>query len=188
MTAKTWIGPIQQSVKDADLSTDRRFLHWMTEVCFESGRFVTLEENLNYSAGRLLEVFPEYFKTLVDAQVYEHHPQMIANRVYANKNGNGPESSGDGWRFHGRGPIQATEYGNYKAFEDATGLPVASHPDLMLTPEMGCRFASWFWRVRKINVAADADDIKEVTRLVNGGYNGLAEREAMLKQFTEAVA
>ncbi len=162
------------------IDTPLRMAHFFAQLAHESN-FKPVSENLNYSASRLLEIFPKYFNSTT-ANQYARKPQAIANRVYANRMGNGNELSDDGWRYRGRGFIQLTGKSNYMAYERASNNKVVSNPDLLLSPSVALDSACWFWQSRNINRFADQDNITEVTKLVNGGTNGLADRIYKLAQ------
>ena len=137
-----------------------------------------MEENLNYSADGLLRVFPKYFTKETAAQ-YACKPEKIANKVYANRMGNGNEASGDGWRFKGRGAIGTTGRDNYKDYADSEFCvgDLMSHPE-WLAQSPGCyKSAMYFWWKNGLNQIADTDDVVKVTKRVNGGINGLAQRQ-----------
>jgi len=141
------------------INTPKRIAAFLAQCGHESGGFVFVTENLNYSASGLVRIFPKYFPDLATAKQYERNPQKIANRVYANRMGNGDEASNEGFKFRGRGILQLTGKDNYFWFGAS----------LDLTP--------WFWETNKLNALADAGDIKLMTKRINGGYIGLADRE-----------
>lgn len=160
------------------ISTPLRFVHFIAQIAHESGEFKSMEENLNYSADGLLRVFPKYFTKETAAQ-YARKPEKIANKVYANRMGNGDEASGDGWRFKGRGAIGTTGRDNYKAYADSEFCvgDLMSHPE-WLAQSPGCyKSAMYFWWKNGLNQIADTDDVVKVTKRVNGGINGLAQRQ-----------
>ena len=134
------------------------------------------EENLNYTAKRLLEVFPKYFKDIKEATLYYGKPQKIANRVYANRMGNGDEASGDGYKYRGRFFIQTTGKDNYKELQRATGIDFSDNPDKHLNEADSLIAALFFWNKNKLNNYADKEDYKTMTKIINGGYNGLQQR------------
>lgn len=175
--AKAWAEPIKKAFAQAELNTPQRQAAFLAQIAVESGQLTRVTENLNYGASALLRTFPKRFDadTVYD---YARFPERIANRAYANRYGNGPESSGDGWRFRGRGPIQITFKDNYRACAEATGIPCLSHPEFLERPEEGAIAAAWYWTSRRINEAADAGDIVEVTRRVNSGLFHLSHRKA----------
>jgi predicted chitinase len=159
-----------------------RLAHFFAQVLHESGCMRYDMENLNYSSDALRRVFGKYFRTKQQADAYARNPEKIANRVYANRMGNGPESSGDGWRFRGRGLIQLTGRKNYTAFAAWIGDDrVLDDPDLV-SAEYAVHSAVFFWDRNDLNRLADRDDIVAVTRRVNGGENGLAHRRELLSK------
>lgn len=149
---------------------------FLAQCGHESAEFTVFIENLNYSSDALLRVFPKYFKDRATADRYARKPQLIANRVYASRMGNGPESSGDGWKYRGRGPIQITGTNNYRAcsrylYGDEKVL--LDDPDILLEKRDGLLAAMWFWETNNLK---GNHDITRVTRIVNGGSNGLQHR------------
>ena len=166
------------------VNTDLRMAHFLGQVMYESGCLDHVEENLNYSAYGLLRTFPKYFNA-VTAQRYAHKPQAIANRVYASRMGNGPESSGDGWRFRGRGLIQLTGRSNYKAYDDSPlcNGDLMSHPEWLSQFPGAVKSALWYWQRNGLSALADKDDTRAVTKGINGGTNGLSDREKMVSRF-----
>lgn len=151
---------------------ERRAMFW-AQLAHESG-LRPIAENLNYSASGLLTTFPKYFNPVTALQ-YARKPQAIANRVYANRMGNGDEASGDGWRFRGRGLIQTT--GRYNYTKLATAIPgVLSDPDILLTDTNAMVAAIQFWTDKGLNVYADRGDLLTCTKIINGGTNGYTDR------------
>lgn len=158
------------------ITTPLRLSHFFAQLHHESG-LKPIEENLRYSAKRLREVFPKYFHTIEMANRYAMKEREIANRVYANRMGNGNENSGDGWKYRGRGFIQLTGKENYTKLSNATGICYVQNPDLLLNEADAMIAALWFWNSRNLNIYADRDDVRAVTLRINGGYNGLKHRE-----------
>ena len=139
-------------------------------------------ENLNYSSDALARVFRKYFSTREEADAYARQPEKIANRVYANRMGNGSEASGDGWKYRGRGLIQLTGRTNYQAFAEWVGDErVLDEPDLV-SSEYAVHSAVFFWDTNKLNTLADKDDVVGLTKRINGGENGLAHRRELLNK------
>jgi predicted chitinase len=167
------------------INTPLRVVHYLAQVFHESGNLRHREENLNYSADGLLKVFPKYFKTRQDAVAYAYRPQAIANRVYANRMGNGSEASGDGWRFKGRGYIGTTGRANYKAYADSEFCKgdLMAHPEWLAQNPGDQKSAMYFWYKNGLNELADRDNVEAVTKRVNGGYNGLANRMYLYRIF-----
>lgn len=169
-----------------NINTHLRLSHFFGQLQHESG-LKPIEENLRYSPKRLLEVFPKYFKSLAEATLYSS-PKSIADRVYANRMGNGDWNSGDGYRFRGRGFIQLTGRNNYTAltkWAKANGIDAdyVSNPDLLLREADALISAIWFWNVNGLNKYADADDILTITKRINGGVNGLQDRKNQTAKF-----
>lgn len=163
--------------------TPLRLAHFYAQLAHESAGFTHLVENLNYNAAALMRTFPKRFFSESTAQAYEHQPERIANRVYSLRMGNGDEASGDGWTYRGRGLIQLTGRDNYKAaskavFNDALWL--VDNPDEAAVPRPACLIAGWYWSANGCNEAADHDDVSKVTKIINGGTNGLEERMRLL--------
>jgi len=158
------------------IDTAKRQAMFLAQIKHESGGMKITEENLNYSASRLLQIFGKYFNRSTASQ-YARNPRAIASKVYANRMGNGSESSGEGWKYRGRGLIQLTGKDNYSSFSRDTGIDVVSNPDYLLTPEGAILSAIWFWNKNDLNSFADKSDIEGSTRRINGGYNGLHERK-----------
>lgn len=157
----------------AGIDTPLRVAHFLSQTCYESGNFAHLEENLDYSAARIAEVWE---RLRPRAEALAHNPEALGNAAYANENGNGNEAGGDGFRFRGRGLLQLTGRYNYGWVGEKAGLDLIGDPDLAATPDGAVRCAIAFWLARAINEAADADDSAKVTRLVNGGTDGLSDR------------
>lgn len=160
------------------IDTPLRVAHFLAQVLHESGLMRVAVENLNYSAPRLRQIFPRYF-TAAQAQVFAGRPEAIGNRVYADRLGNGSESSGDGFRFRGRGLMQLTGKANYRKFAGWLGEDVVAVPD-RVADEFSAHSAVFFWSERALNDLADADDVRAVTKRVNGGFNGLGDRMRLL--------
>jgi len=164
-----------------ELDTPIRLAHFIAQVAHESGAFNYSSENLNYSAKALRSVFGKYFTTDQAADSYARQPEKIANIVYADRMGNGDTDSGDGWRYRGRGLIQLTGKENYRACGLFIEQELLDNPELVAAdPEISVAAACWYWRSRQLNQYADADDIKAITRRINGGYHGLEDRQAYL--------
>ena len=159
------------------LSTLNRRASFLAQCAHESGEFTVVSENLNYSAAGLQKVFGKYFPTPQLAAQYARKPQMIANRVYANRMENGPETSGDGWKFRGRGFIQLTGKRNYRLAGLDLGLKLLDDPDYVSRSPIGAiETALWFWKVNDLNRYADRNDLRGQTIKINGGLNGYEER------------
>ena len=166
------------------INTPLRLAHFFTQIEHESN-LKPISENLNYSAASLKRVFSKYFPTLKIANDYAKNPVRIANRVYANRMGNGDEKSGDGWKYRGRGFIQITGKNNYKSLSEDKGIDYLNNPDKLLNEADSMLSACWFWNKNGLNAFADADNIEEATRRINGGYNGLEHRKKLLIKYKQ---
>ena len=164
-----------------EVNTKLRLAHFFSQISHESG-LKPISENLNYSAQGLMQTFSKYFTTN-DSLLFARKPEKIANRVYANRMGNGDEKSGDGWKYRGRGFIQITGKINYFQLANDTDLDCLKNPDLLLQEANAMISALWFWNKAGLNKLADKNDIKGITRKINGGYNGLAHRQELLKKY-----
>lgn len=191
--AAAFLAPLQTAVREADLSTSDRLCMFLAQVAHESAEFTRLTENLNYSAKALVATWPSRFydgacrprRDLGKAYAPEfaRRPRAIADLVYANRNGNGPTESGDGWRYRGRGLIQITGRGNYGACSVALYGDLDTllrDPQRLAQPLDAARSAAWFWRAHHLNTLADAGNFPGVTRRINGGLHGQDRREALL--------
>ena len=165
-----------------------RAAHFFAQTAHESGNFKAFSENLNYGAKGLRGIFGKYFPTDALARAYERQPQKIANRVYANRMGNGDEASGDGWKYRGRGPLQLTGKNNYRAFGRYIGREqeILDNPDLVAT-ELGFESALWFFDANKLWSICDQGindaAILALTKRINGGTHGLEDRKAKTKKY-----
>lgn len=179
-----WFHALDEILPEYEINTPQRVAAFLAQCAHESGNFKFLKENLNYKAESLLKVFPKYFKTIDEARAYEKKPEKIANRIYGNRMGNGDESSGDGFRYCGRGLIQLTGKENYSWFAASLEIPVEEASEYLETFEGAVQSACWFWETNSLNVQADAGDIKLMTRKINGGYIGLEDR---IKHYNHAL-
>lgn len=155
----------------------RRVAGFLAQIAHESGGFNAVVENLNYSAKGLMGTFKKYFPTEELAKQYERQPQKIANRVYANRMKNGDEASGDGFKFRGRGLIQLTGRDNYTKFAEALDMSIEDTIAYLETPNGAVASAGWFWDNNKLNQYCDKDDFVTLTKRINGGTIGLADRQ-----------
>lgn len=174
-TADDWADTFARVMYDTRWSDERDLPNFLGQVVHESGRLETLQENLSYSADRLMTVWPKRFPTRDSALPFARNPRALANRVYNGRMGNvGPD---DGWRYRGRGLIQLTGRDNYALAESLTGLPVLSSPDLLLQQEPALRVSVAWWEAEVPDAALG--DSARVTRAVNGGTHGLDERRRL---------
>jgi len=172
-----WLMYINRLAPNYGIDTDLRMIGFLSQSIFESNQFNDLFENLNYSAKRLREVWPKRFPSVSFALQYERNPQKIANYVYANRMGNGDETSGDGWKFRGRGVKQLTGRNNYTAFANCIGKTVDEAAVYAGTKEGAIETACWFWKENNLSRFADKQDVVGLTKAINGGLNGLSQRE-----------
>ncbi len=185
------IAMIPETAAKFQIDSPLRLAHFLAQCGHESGGFRIAAENLNYSAKGLRGIFGKYFKTDAEAAAYERKPEKIANKVYASRMGNGAESSGDGFKFRGRGFIQLTGRDNYTAFGKSIGVDIANNPDLVGS-EYKLLSAAWFWSKNGLNKLADggASDavVTSITKRVNGGTIGLADRIKHFKEYYHLLA
>jgi len=185
------IGQIPEVMEKFAVNTPLRLAHFLAQCGHESGGFRLTQENLNYSAKGLMGIFKKYFPTLALANAYQRQPQKIANRVYASRMGNGPEASGEGYKFRGRGYIQLTGKQNYTAFDASVPESIVDNPDLVAT-KYPLASAAWFWNKNGLNKIADegATDavVTKVTKRVNGGTIGLPDRIKHFKEYHKLLA
>jgi putative chitinase len=164
------------------INSPERVAGFVAQCAHESSDFRTLEENLNYSADRLRVVFPKYFRS-VDPAPFARNPEKLANYVYMDVNRTpagalGNTQPGDGWRFRGRGIKQLTGRANYTAFGRTVNMTAEQAEEYVATPKGAIESACWFWSTRNLNAFADKKDIVGMTRVINGGNIGLADRKA----------
>jgi len=182
-TAAVWAQPLDDACRKFGITTPARLSAFLAQVGHESDSLRRLVENVNYRADGLLRVWPSRF-TAQTAAEYARQPERIANKVYGGRMGNGPEATGDGWRYRGRGPIQVTGKANYESIGELIqrAVPTAPDfvidPDLMLEPRWGALAAAAYWDSHDLNELADAGQFERLTKRVNGGLIGWADRKA----------
>ena len=172
-----WCDVLNVLMPKYDIDSPQRIAAFIAQCSHESGHFEKLIENLNYGITGLVSTWPKRFTTKEQANKYTRQPEMIANYVYANRLGNGDESSGDGWKYRGRGLIQLTGKYNYQKFADAVGMDLEQVTRYLETKQGAAEAACLFWKNNKLNSYADVGDIRGMTKVINGGYIGLPERE-----------
>jgi len=186
---QVWADAMAEVFPTYEINTPQRIAAFLAQCGHESGGWTVFEENLNYSAQGLNGVFKKYFPTIESAQSYARQPEKIANKIYANRMGNGPEESGEGYKYRGRGPIQLTGKANYTAFAKAMfddWQNVVDNPDwVTFDKDFALMSAIWFWNSHNLNHYADIADIKQMTKIINGGYIGLDDR---IKHYNECIA
>lgn len=183
------VNELESVMREFDISNPFRLAHFLAQTAHESGNFKHVRENLNYSAEGLLRTFPKYFDKTT-APLYARKPEMIANVVYESRMGNGNRNTGDGWRYRGRGYLQLTGRTNYKSFGDFIGVDLTKDPDLVAT-KYALTSAGWFFEMRKLWKICDQgvgdEVIVRVSKLINGGTIGLADRRSKTKVFTDLL-
>lgn len=169
-------------LEEKGINTPLRLAHFMAQIEHESG-LKPISENLNYSSKGLSKTFKKYFPNPIIANKYAKQPEKIANRVYANRMGNGNEVSGEGWKYRGRGFIQITGKENYFRLANDTDLDCFKNPDLLLEEANAMVSALWFWNLKGLNALADKDDIIGITKKINGGNIGLSHRKQLFEKY-----
>jgi putative chitinase len=169
------------------ITTPARMAAFIAQVGHESGQLTAVVENLNYSAQALQVTWPSRFSA-EQAAACARQPEKIANIAYASRMGNGAPGSGDGWKYRGRGLIQVTGKANYQKCGDALGLDLIAQPELLEQPANAAMSAAWFWSANGLNPLADAGDLHAITRKINGGLNGYADRAAIYARALKVLA
>jgi len=172
-----WHHALSQLLPDYEINTPQRIAAFIAQCAHESGGFIFLTENLNYKAASLRKIFGKYFTDDATAAAYEKKPEKIANRIYANRMGNGDEASGDGYKYRGRGLIQLTGKTNYTWFAASLEISPEEAAEYTQTFEGAAQSACWFWETNKLNQWADKGDIEKMTKIINGGTIGLEDRK-----------
>lgn len=185
-----WYEVLSKLLPEYNINTPKRIAAFLSQCIHESGEFTILVENLNYTLPTLRKVFPKYFPNDNIALLYINKPnkqEAIANRVYANRMGNGDEASGDGFRYRGRGLIQITGKNNYQSFADSVESNINVIPDYLETFEGAVQSACWFWESNNLNRFADVGDIVGLSKAINGGLNGLDRRLTLYKKVSQII-
>jgi len=202
--AERWLPHVQKALARFGIESEKQVAAWLAQTAHESGGYTMLVENLNYRATTLAACWPNRFAemgpdkkpkrtekgALIPTKVAESiagKPELIANMVYSKRMGNGPAESGEGWLYRGRGLKQLTGKDNVRRFSEAMGVDCVSNPDLLLEPEYAALSAAWFWSVNKCGPLADADDFVGLTKKINGGTIGLADREKRYKSVLASI-
>ena len=180
-----WLEPLNGTFQKYDVNTPKRQAAFIGQCAVESANFTRLQENLNYSAQRLTQVWPSRFPNINMAESYAHNPEKLADFVYAGRMGN--LQDGDGWKFHGRGLIQLTGRENYANCGSGVGVDLIDNPDLLLTPKYAALSAGWFWNKKGLNTLADSQEYGAMTRRINGGLTGLDERIAKITKALQVL-
>ena len=171
-----------------EIDTPIRFAHFLGQLAHETGGFKYMqEERFSYSGGRLWSLFRNRFHDEAEAQLFAGQPEKIANRIYAGRMGNGDESSGDGWRYRGRGILMLTGRSNYHEMSGRIGIDLISDPDSAVDPEVSLAIAAVWWADHKVNELADADDVAKITRRLSGGTQNLQARAGLVARAKAVV-
>ncbi len=198
-----WIDAIVAVFQEFEINTPQRIAAFIAQTSHESGGYTMLFENLNYRAATLAACWPSRFAVLgadkkpikkdgklvptAVANSIAGKPELIANMVYSSRMGNGPAESGEGWKFRGRGLKQLTGKDNYTRCGQSLGIDLVSNPDLLLEPIYAARSAGWFWKVNKLSDYADKGDLEGMTKKINGGLIGIAERKAKYEKCLASI-
>lgn len=190
--ADEWADPLNLAMTSRAITTPARVAMFLATILYESNGLLHLVENLNYSAKAILRVWGSRF-TPQEAADFAMRPERIANRAYSNRNGNGDEDSGDGWRYIGRGPPQLTGRANYAAAERACGFPLLAQPELLEGPPAGACVSAWFWAINGCNDYADDGDFDSTQGIVNRGdadklADNMTGRRDWLRKVQAAIA
>ena len=184
--AETWLAPLSASMRRFDIQSGPRAAAFLAQVIYESDGLTPLSENLHYSARRLVAVWPTHFYLPPDvspgrndASEFVNRPEALANLIYANRMGNGPPESGDGWRYRGRGLIQLTGRSNYSRATHSLGIDLINDPDLLFLETHAATLAGWYWSMTNCNTLADLgseSSFEAITIAINGQLTGIDER------------
>ena len=186
--ALSWFVPLTYFLPKYQITTVIRIAAFLAQTAHESNGYTAVEENLNYSAEGLTKTFKKYFPTTESTVGYARNPPAIANKVYANRMGNGDEESQDGWAYRGRGLIQLTGANNYTAFGAVINKLPKDVIAYMSTKEGAVHSACWFWDTNKLNTYADVGDITGMTKRINGGQTGLDDRIARYNKAVQVLS
>jgi len=198
-----WIDAIVSVCQEFEINTPQRIAAFIAQTSHESGGYTMLSENLNYRAATLAACWPNRFAVLgpdkkpkkengklvptAVANSIAGKPELIANLVYSSRMGNGPAESGEGWKFRGRGLKQLTGKDNYTRCGQSLGLDLVGNPDQLLEPMAAARSAGWFWKTNHLSDYADKGDLEGMTKKINGGLIGIAERKAKYEKCLASV-
>jgi putative chitinase len=185
--AGVFVSALNAAMSKYQITTPARAAAFIAQVGHESAQLTAVVENLNYSAQALQATWPSRFSADV-AKACARQPEKIANIAYASRMGNGAPGSGDGWKYRGRGLIQVTGKANYQKCGDALGLDLITSPELLQEPANAAMSAAWFWYANGLNALADSGDLQAITRKINGGLTGYADRAAIYERALKVLA
>lgn len=197
--ASRWAVPLTQAAQMYQINTPKRWAHFLAQIAHESASFRRLVESMNYSPEGLASTWPSRFAAATrpnalalelgrrhgEAAVPLERQKQIARTVYGGRMGN--YLPDDGWNYRGRGAIQLTGRENYQAASNATGLDLVSHPEILERPEAASLVAAWFWQRNGLNEKADAGEVTQITRRINGGLVGIEDRRSRLALASAAL-
>ena len=184
--AETYVDALNSATAAHGIDNPLRMAHFLAQLFHESGGLRHVVENMNYSADGLMKIFRRHFHNHAEAETYARKPEKIGSKVYGGRMGNGDEASGDGYRYRGRGLIQLTGKNNYRAFSQWVGEDVVANPD-MVSEKYAVHSAVFFWETNALSALADTDDLRAITRRINGGLNGFADRRELLEKAKAAL-
>jgi len=185
--ATLWLDHLNNAMAAQDINNPMRMAAFLAHVAVESGELRTVVENMNYSVDRLMAVWPARFPTAEIAAPFAHDPMKLGNFVYANRLGNGPPSTGDGFRYRGRGLLQATGKDHYLEASTALNVDLVATPELLEKPELAAKEAAWWWKKRGLNPIADAGQFRQSTIIINGALTGFSDRVAFWRRALAAL-
>lgn len=198
-----WLDAVVETCVEFEINTPKRIAAFLAQTAHESGGYTMLTENLNYKAATLAACWPNRFAVLgADKKPVKENgklvptavansiagkPELIANLVYSSRMGNGPAESGEGWLYRGRGLKQLTGKFNYTKCSEGLGVDLVTNPDLLLEPLYAARSAGWFWKTNNLSAFADSGDMEGMTKKINGGLIGIADRKARYEKVLAAM-
>lgn len=178
----------QDCLPDFGVDTPKKIAHFLAQICHESGGFKIAIENMNYSAKRMTQVWPKRFPTVAAASPYAHNPQKLANYVYANRMGNGSPSTGDGFRFRGRGLLQITGREMYRSVGQLCDIALEDHPEIAEHFDNALRIAGGAWKFDRLDKLSENASVEAYTQRINGGQIGIAERKKLFSKVKKLLS
>jgi len=185
--ATRWLDHLNNAMAAQDINNPMRMAAFLAHVAVESGELNVVEEKMSYSVERMMAVWPKRFPTPEIAAPFAHNPEKLGNFVYANRLGNGPPNTGDGFRYRGRGLLQATGKDHYREASAALNVDLIATPELLEKPELAAKEAAWWWKKRGLNPVADAAQFRNSTIIINGGLTGYDDRVAFWRRALAAL-
>ena len=184
---KVWIDAFKLFFEKYKINSFKRVAAFVSQTAYESSDYKCVIENLNYSRNNLMMLFPKHFNNQIVAEAYAHKQNAIANKIYANRFGNGNEESGDGSRYKGRGLLQITGKESYKKFAEHAGFGIDDVLDYIITPQGAVHSACWVWMIKDLNAYADAEDIIGMTKRITGGTINAAKRTELYEELRDKL-